>query len=705
VRGQEFARVHGRSLVKTIDAGVIVFVTIAISLLGLMSWTVRYMDSNAFQVESEILRQQLRPVIGDFRTGLPRDPALARTWFAVAPQERAIIQKAPDATGMVEMAGERLAPLLRAEGMKAMFDRSFAAFAQKRSKDAGAEFILIGPRGGEALALVAPLTDETGVTRLAVSMVDFIGLAKALEPFSMALLPVLAPGREAPAAEGNLRLVGIDGGTAAQIAWKAQRISATVSKYILPILAVILTIGFVVLMILRGHWRRTNEAFQADLKAVEEIASTDVLTGLPNRRALFEHMRLVAPPGGAAEPVTVMMLDIDGFKGINEALGHQGGDKFLARAAKVIRGEIGEEAFVARLSGDEFIIVVPGLIEGDLLAELHADLTSALRRKADPGAGVPMSISLGAASTLGRVAGQIGSGEDLLRKADLAVLEAKNAGRGLALSYEPSMALAHTDRLKLERELRAGVANGELFVVHQPIVEAISNGIIGYESLVRWQSPTRGLVAPADFIPIAEQSELIVAIGDFVLDRAVMELAPLGKCRISVNVASRQIVARDFSAKVRAALTKYGVDPARLCLEITETSLIEDRDHVVGVMANLRGLGVRFAIDDFGVGYSSLSYLMQFKFDVLKIDKGFIESLDDNPEAPMIVTSIVSLARSLGMQVVGEGIETAAQQRFLASAGCGALQGYLFGKPQPIADVRVAHPAKAAKLNANTQAA
>lgn len=668
---------HGRSLVRTLDASVIVIMTIAIALLCFLAWAMRVTDRNAFDVESTIVQRELSQGITEFRTNLPDSPAEYRRWIEGRPHERAIHG---EGGLLMRPAGEvtHIGRLASDPATLARLEEARQALPRLDPRRVRVDFLLLGPRGGESLALMAQLPPIDGKPVLALTLVDSAALATGLEAVSISLRPSLAsdgPGRQ----DGSLMLSGFGGNVIAVLSWNSPRISTVVYTYIMPLLAVLLIVGLWVLMMIRHYWTQARDGFVNDIKTVEAIAYTDALTGLPNRRALFEHLRKHGAPEDERQAITVLMLDLDGFKWVNDQISHQAGDLVLEKAAEVFRACLGGNAYVARLGGDEFVAILPGAMEDEALAALHAELTDSLRERISPDGSIQIGVSMGAASS----ARYPVCGENLLKLADLAVYAAKAAGRGVALAYHPGMKQEKAYRRQIERDLRKALRAEGLTVAHQPVVDALTSEVLGYETLVRWLHPERGYVSPSEFIPIAEQSDLIIEIGAFVLDRALSELGGAGDCRISVNATGRQLLSPDFVDTVQRLLARHNVAPSRLCLELTETSLITEQDRVIDVMNDLKALGVRFAIDDFGVGYSSLNYLLRFKFDVLKIDRDFIAGLDDKPEAPMIVTSIVSLARSLRMQVVGEGIETAAQQRFLASAGCNALQGFLFGRPLP----------------------
>lgn len=702
---------HGRSLVRTLDAGVMVIVTAAIALLGLLSWAARSMDRTTFETESKIVQRHLGQLAAEFRAELPNAAVYSALWLGQRPQHRAILRKSAGQTVADVQDNGRIGGLLKQPTSAARLARVLDGLPRLDLRKQRTDFVLLGPQGDESLALISLLPGSDETNALAIGLVDYAAMTSALDPLSIHLLPVSVQEDVPTSANGQIHLTGFSDEVIAVLPWSGRRVSTMVSGFVMPVLAVILLIGLSVLMILRHHWSIARDGFLKELKSVETIAHTDALTGLPNRRALFDHLRKVAPSTMPYGSVTVMMLDLDGFKWVNDYIGHQAGDRVLAQAAAVFRDELGTGGFVARLGGDEFVAIIPGDVTGKALQNLHAHLAEVLRQRISAENGVQIGVSIGAAAS-----GEFcGDGEDLLRLADLAVYSAKAAGRGVAMAYDPSMKQEKAYRRNTERELKAALLTGSIFLAHQPIVDALSGNVLGYESLARWQHPVRGVIAPGEFIPIAEQSDLIVSLGRYVLDHALAELGPKDGCRISVNATGRQLLSENFVTTVRELLARHKVEPQRLCLELTETSLITDRDRVAEVMADLQAHGVRFAIDDFGAGYSSLNYLLRFKFDVLKIDRDFILDLDDKPEAPMIVTSIVALARSLGMKVVGEGIETPAQHRFLASAGCTALQGFLFGKPMPIGQLDharrdlvqrdLAENTKTSNLDQETQAA
>jgi len=412
----------------------------------------------------------------------------------------------------------------------------------------------------------------------------------------------------------------------------------------------------------------------------------DALTGLPNR--LLFHDRLdqaLVRAGRRGSQVGLLFLELDNFKLINDSLGHHVGDELLMQTAARLQCCIRTEDTVARLGGDEFVIVLEHLLgEADATLVADAIATQFCRRFALDGRDVTVTASMGIALA---VRGEQ-QADKLLRNADVAMYRAKSDGKSRCVVFDDSM---HTDslaRLELENDLRRAIAEGELRVHYQPIVSMPSGRVTEVEALVRWQHPERGLIAPGDFIPVAEQTGLIVPLGQWVLDVACRQVAewhneftaepPL---MLSVNLSPRQFQLPHLADDVARTLRETGLAPNCLKLEITEGVLMLDVETTIATLRRLKDLGVKLAIDDFGTGYSSLSYLKQLPLDVLKIDRSFVSGLGQKPEDAAIVQTIISLAKSLSLTVTGEGIETEAQAGLLSAWGCDCGQGYFFGRP------------------------
>ncbi|MGN8002399.1 bifunctional diguanylate cyclase/phosphodiesterase [Acidovorax sp. 22279] len=436
--------------------------------------------------------------------------------------------------------------------------------------------------------------------------------------------------------------------------------------------------------------RDITERKQAEARS-HQLAYFDALTGLPNRRMLLDRMEhALANALKAAQVGAVLYIDLDNFKQINDARGHTVGDMLLMQVAQRLTQLQRPGDTVARLGGDEFVVLVHN-VASDMESAGRAALLVAEEMRAALEA--PYTIDTHLYSTTGSIGITLfpkrGEGvEDLLREADTAMYRAKDLGRNRIRFYEAAMQADVQERLALEQDLKKAQTLGQLAAFVQNQVDAAGN-VVGGELLMRWDHPVRGNVPPSRFIPIAEASGLILRMGDWMIQQACETLARLqvaGQAlSLSVNVSERQFRQDDFVERVRHILAHTGANPAHLILEVTESLLIEDLDDTIARMTEIVGLGVRFSIDDFGTGYSSLAYLKRLPLYELKIDKSFVDDTPDDPNDTAIVQSIISVARHLNLRVVAEGVETRAQADFLVESQCECLQGYLFGRPEPLA--------------------
>jgi diguanylate cyclase (GGDEF)-like protein len=417
----------------------------------------------------------------------------------------------------------------------------------------------------------------------------------------------------------------------------------------------------------------------------------DPLTGLPNRAMLLERLD---DSLGAHASVAVMLLDLDGFKRINDSLGHAVGDQLLARVAErltsSVRGAGGRiksseprhPDTVSRLGGDEFAILLCGVDQAAAQTVADRVLESLTHVFRVDGRELRVSASVGIV-----MASWASNALDALRDADVAMYAAKDAGGGRVAVFDPAMHAAVVERLALEAELRDAIETGSLSVHYQPIVDPLTGAVDKLEALVRWAHPERGFLGPDRFIPLAEETGLIVPLGAWVLGEACRELTRHQErqphMRVAVNLSARQLEAPDLTAVVAAALEESGLEPSRLVLEVTESILMEEGQGAVDALERLRGLGVALSIDDFGTGYSSLSRLRMLPVAELKIDKSFIDELDEAGDKAPVVAAIIALAHSLGRSVVAEGVEKAAQFAALTRLGCDRVQGYLLSRPLP----------------------
>jgi len=438
-----------------------------------------------------------------------------------------------------------------------------------------------------------------------------------------------------------------------------------------------------------GGWVATHEDVTEQRRAEERIthlAHYDALTDLPNRTLFHEQIKRELAHATPDRQLAVLYIDIDEFKSVNDSLGHMIGDELLKGVAVSLSGCVRESDFVARLGGDEFAIVQTGVTCADDVTDLIHRIYDAIRAPYEClGHQVTTDASIGIA-----LAPQDGSDIDqILKNADLAMYAAKAAGRRTHRFFEPDMDAQVRARRMLEMDLRQAIVDGGFEVYYQPCLSLQDNRITGCEALVRWRHPQRGMISPADFIPIAEETGLINQLGEWVLTTACMEAATWpGDICLAVNVSPVQFKSGTLALKVIAALGASGLPAGRLELEITEAVLIRDDDAALAVLHQLRAIGVRIALDDFGTGYSSLSYLQRFPFDKIKIDRCFVTDIAEPEGSASIVEAVVNIAAARRMTTTAEGVETEQQRELLRALGCSEMQGYLFSAPKPATDVR-----------------
>jgi diguanylate cyclase (GGDEF)-like protein/PAS domain S-box-containing protein len=426
--------------------------------------------------------------------------------------------------------------------------------------------------------------------------------------------------------------------------------------------------------------RRRAEAKMA------HMARHDDLTGLANRirfrETLNDRLDEIAADGSA---MAVLIVDLDDFKSVNDTLGHSVGDDVLTEAARRMKRAAGEGTLVARLGGDEFALLAPIDETGSSHEELARRIVEEMEQQIESG---PHAIRIGASVGIALAPTDSLRSEELMKFADLALYAAKRSGRGAWRLFEPRMDAIAQEKRKLEADLRRAIEAGELAVYYQPLIELRTGETEAYEALLRWNHPERGLVSPLEFVPLAEEIGLIDAIGQFVLQTACRDAVtwPAGT-RVAVNISPVQFRGSGLLTTVVQALGQSGLEPSRLELEITEAVLMEKSEGVLSTMHALRGLGVSIAMDDFGTGYSSLSYLRSYPFSKIKIDRSFVDQLDQRPNSQAIVRAIISLGESLGMMVTAEGIEEPAVLDYLKAHGCMQGQGYIFAEPLPASSI------------------
>ncbi|MDA9498079.1 bifunctional diguanylate cyclase/phosphodiesterase [Bradyrhizobium sp. CCBAU 11357] len=438
-----------------------------------------------------------------------------------------------------------------------------------------------------------------------------------------------------------------------------------------------------------GGWLATHDDVTERIRADERIAHLahyDALTDLPNRVLLRGHLERRVAELAQGKPFAILYIDVDEFKGVNDSHGHEVGDELLRQVASRLRACVSGNDMVARLGGDEFAIVKAATSDPAELTALAETILKALRAPVDcKGHEIPTDASIGIA-----IAPDHGDNlDDLLKRADLAMYAAKSEGRRTFRLFAPEYDAKARQRRQLELDLRQALARGEFEVHYQPLVDLTANVVTGCEALLRWRHPERGMVSPAEFIPVAEDTGLIGEIGEWVLKQACVEAASWpGRIHIAVNVSPLQFRSRTLALKVAAALAESGLAPGRLELEITETVLIRDDAEALAILQQLRELGVRIALDDFGTGYSSLSYLHRFPFDKIKIDRSFISDIGEPEDSSPIVQAVVHMAAARHMATTAEGVETEAQAEVLRQLGCSQMQGWLFSPAVPAAKLK-----------------
>ncbi len=428
-----------------------------------------------------------------------------------------------------------------------------------------------------------------------------------------------------------------------------------------------------------------TERRRAEAK-IAYMAHHDALTDLPNRSSLYQQLRQTLTRLKRGEEVAVFGLDLDRFKDVNDAYGHAVGDLLLKAVAVRLRQCIRETDMVARLGGDEFAIMQIGASQPTDATALASRLIEVIGAPYELGGDqVTVELSIGIALAPG-----VGlDPEQLLKNADMALYRAKSDGHGLYRFFEPEMDARMQARRKLEIDLRDAIANSEFELFYQPLVDMRTEHVTGFEALIRWHHPERGMIRPLEFISVAEEPGLIVPIGDWVLRQACAEAATWpGDVKIAVNLSPIQFKSKGLLLSVMSALAASGLSAKRLELEITESALLCDGDATLAILDELRGLGVRISMDDFGTGYSSLSYLRKFPFDKIKIDQSFIFDMSEHNDSLAIVRAVIAMGSGLGIATTAEGVETAEQFKQLKLEGCTEVQGYLFSPPRPAAEVK-----------------
>jgi len=497
------------------------------------------------------------------------------------------------------------------------------------------------------------------------------------------LLPDL--GFAAPRGErrGSFALRTDDGRPLGTLSWTPRRPGLLLMRNVLPLVLVGLALAIMVVSALARRLFSASHALEAREAAAQHLANHDALTGLPNRRLLETELVTFAERAErSGARLAIACVDVDRFKDINDTLGHHAGDQLICGLGDRLRATVRGDDFIARLGGDEFAVLRVCRDDEDadaLLAAVRGCFADPFRIT---GHLVEANASAGIAfAQRGR------SFEDLMREADIALYEAKASGRGCDVRFEASMGRKIEKRRMLEVDLRKAIAQGELSVLYQPIVEASSGLISSVEALCRWTSARHGQVPPDVFIPIAEESGLMADLGRFVIEQAITDSLRWPQLHTAINVSAAQLRSVSILEDLIEPAERLGVSPERITIEITESVLLSNDSHTARMLQTLKECGFALALDDFGTGYSSLAYIRDFPFDRLKIDRSFVHGLKNSDRALAIIEAVANFGRILGKDVVAEGIETEAEMQAMQRVGCTHLQGWLFSKAVPAARI------------------
>ena len=561
--------------------------------------------------------------------------------------------------------------LLRPDGFAALIERFRNRPAIVAAMAVGSDSDLAAGNAGTPVVIAVKYIDDAMLREIG-SQFQLTGLREIEDPAQLGGMQVTA-------------ITDALGNPIVRLAWEPTQPGGLIVWRVLPFVVIAIA-GFALLVCLvMRHMRQTAETILAGETQLRHLAMHDPVCGLPNRIYFGERLETVIGKVRRGGPsAAVFYIDLDHFKDVNDTLGHHIGDALILnvtqRLSRIMRGD----DLVARLGGDEFAIITTCPSDSYSLQALAGRIIAAV---CAPYAISGHNINIGASIGIAVIDRRAGDAGDILRYADMALYRAKNEGRNRACIYDAAMDADLSQRKLLEGDLRQAIQTDGLHSAYQPIVNASGDTMVGVEALARWTHPTVGVIPPAEFIPIAEHSGLIVELGEWMLRRACLDGKNWPKLTVAVNVSPLQFRRSDFVDVVERILKETDFDASRLELELTESTLLGNLETAELSMLRLKAIGVRFALDDFGTGYSSLLYLRRFPFDKLKIDSSFVRSIETAPDAAAIVHAVVSLGRGLGMRVTAEGVETAEQHLFLRAAGVHSMQGFRFGRPGPAPDI------------------
>jgi diguanylate cyclase (GGDEF)-like protein len=613
-------------------------------------------------------------------------------FFEEARQSPAIFEtRAADlAPLMAEVMGSGPSTLQSRPGVFAQGDYRFLAGGGQGAKWGG-HILSIGGKAAVVAAMTIVPNVDTALARaephvlVSISYIDEGFLSTIGQSL---LLPDLALQPQAANANGvvSQSFVADDGVRLGELTWTAKRPGNVLLGVILPLVALgVMLAASLALHVLLRLKRASAELAQREADTRHQ-AKHDMLSGLPNRSYFLEELdELLAArgPSGQARNAIVAYIDIDKFKDINDTMGHDVGDRLIRSVGARLQAHLRPGDFLARFGGDEFAILCAGASGDDVVALSHWVAETFAAPFAESGGVIRVTASVGVALTP-----EHGDTSDtLMRHADIALYEAKANGRDCAVLFTQAMAKTVETRRKVELDLRTALESGQLDVHYQTAVSASTGEIIGVEALVRWRHAVRGDIAPALFIPIAEESGLMPAIGEWVLRRVFEDAARWPGLEVAVNLSPVQFRQSSLPILLERLVAEYGVGPERIVLEITEGVLLDSSDRTQAILDMVRAMGFKTALDDFGAGYSSLAHLCNYKFDKIKIDRSFVSDTTKKEAAKSIVQAVVKLGRGLGMDIVAEGVETEIDAIQMRHFGCNELQGFFFSRPMPRAGI------------------
>lgn len=597
-----------------------------------------------------------------------------------------VLAVTPADTAIYAVVDGKHAPIDPAVALGAGYVRAARELVRAERADADAPIAGITLTGrGPAFFGIARIRPSSNEVRMPQDLRRYLVVAKLIDPAVMGEIskatlgaPIRLASAGSDAGNGRLALVDADGGEAGTLTWETAKPGSALRLRLLPLVALIaLAICGLAAMVLSRARRAAGQLSSSEANAIH-LANHDSLTGLPNRRAFNEYLLRQSRSG---EPYVIVYMDLDGFKDVNDAFGHATGDALLRRTADRLKAICPRGALLARLGGDEFAYVVEGVLPEASLDALARGIVEAVRDphdlRTEP---IVVGTSVGIAASDGT------DFEDVVRRADIAMYTAKARGRDGWCLFDPSLDDGRIERMVLECELRRAIEARELSVVFQPIMRSRDESIASVEALARWDHPTRGHIPPDVFIPIAEESGLIIELGRYVLREACMA-ARDWPFALAVNLSPAQFWDRTLVDGVLATLDECGFPPERLEFEITETYLLRRPEAAAEVIAQLRKHGIRMALDDFGTGYASIGYLQRFELDLVKLDRSFVEHVATDSDAADVALAIIALGSALRLPILAEGVETPEQAALLTTAGCAYMQGWHYGRPMSAAAI------------------